>query len=86
MIGLVLVTHGRLAVEFITAMEHVVGPLFDSRSEFTACPSIVSLGGEARSRCRTIGENPAPRNRCAISAAAATDRWRPPVQPKATVR
>jgi mannose PTS system EIIA component len=25
MIGLVLVTHGRLAVEFITAMEHVVG-------------------------------------------------------------
>ncbi len=26
MIGLVLVTHGRLAVEFITAMEHVVGP------------------------------------------------------------
>ncbi len=26
MIGLVLVTHGRLADEFITAMEHVVGP------------------------------------------------------------
>jgi PTS system mannose-specific IIA component len=26
MIGLVLVTHGRLATEFITAMEHVVGP------------------------------------------------------------
>jgi PTS system mannose-specific IIA component len=26
MIGLVLVTHGRLALEFITAMEHVVGP------------------------------------------------------------
>ena len=26
MIGLVLVTHGRLASEFITAMEHVVGP------------------------------------------------------------
>lgn len=25
MIGLVLVTHGRLAVEFISAMEHVVG-------------------------------------------------------------
>ncbi|MEO7504185.1 MAG: PTS sugar transporter subunit IIA, partial [Sphingomicrobium sp.] len=24
--GLVLVTHGRLAAEFITAMEHVVGP------------------------------------------------------------
>ncbi|KPF85503.1 PTS fructose transporter subunit IIA [alpha proteobacterium AAP38] len=26
MIGLVLVTHGNLAVEFIAAMEHVVGP------------------------------------------------------------
>ena len=26
MIGLVLVTHGRLAAEVITAMEHVVGP------------------------------------------------------------
>jgi PTS system mannose-specific IIA component len=27
MIGLVLVTHGRLAEEFIAAAEHVVGPL-----------------------------------------------------------
>jgi len=26
MIGLVLVTHGRLAAEFLTALEHVVGP------------------------------------------------------------
>ncbi len=26
MIGLVLVTHGRLAAEFVAAMEHVVGP------------------------------------------------------------
>ena len=26
MIGLVLVTHGRLAVELISALEHVVGP------------------------------------------------------------
>ena len=26
MIGLVLVTHGRLAVEFVSALEHVVGP------------------------------------------------------------
>jgi PTS system mannose-specific IIA component len=26
MIGLVLVTHGRLAAELVTAMEHVVGP------------------------------------------------------------
>ena len=26
MIGLVLVTHGRLAIEFIDALEHIVGP------------------------------------------------------------
>ncbi|MEO1250058.1 MAG: PTS fructose transporter subunit IIA, partial [Pseudomonadota bacterium] len=26
MIGLVLVTHGRLAEEFVAALEHVVGP------------------------------------------------------------
>ena len=26
MIGLVIVTHGRLAEEFVHAMEHVVGP------------------------------------------------------------
>ena len=26
MIGMVLVTHGRLAIEFIAALEHVVGP------------------------------------------------------------
>ena len=26
MIGMVLVTHGRLATEFIAALEHVVGP------------------------------------------------------------
>jgi mannose PTS system EIIA component len=26
MIGLVLVTHGKLATEFVVAMEHVVGP------------------------------------------------------------
>ena len=26
MIGLVLVTHGSLATEFVVAMEHVVGP------------------------------------------------------------
>ena len=26
MIGLILVTHGQLALEFVRAMEHVVGP------------------------------------------------------------
>ena len=26
MIGMIVVTHGRLAEEFIAAMEHVVGP------------------------------------------------------------
>ena len=32
MIGLVLVTHGRLAEEFVRAMEHVVGPQAGVRS------------------------------------------------------
>ena len=34
MIGLVLVTHGRLAAEFVAAMEHVVGP---QRAIATVC-------------------------------------------------
>ena len=29
MIGMVLVTHGRLAAEFVAALEHVVGPQTD---------------------------------------------------------
>lgn len=32
MIGLVLVTHGRLAEEFVAAMEHVVGPQENTRT------------------------------------------------------
>ena len=32
MIGLVIVTHGRLAEEFVSAMEHVVGPQKDVRA------------------------------------------------------
>jgi mannose PTS system EIIA component len=32
MIGLVIVTHGRLAEEFVAAMEHVVGPQADVRA------------------------------------------------------
>ncbi len=32
MIGLVLVTHGRLAEEFVAALEHVVGPQTDIRA------------------------------------------------------
>ncbi len=32
MIGMVLVTHGRLAVEFIAALEHVVGPQTNVRA------------------------------------------------------
>ena len=32
MIGMVLVTHGRLAAEFVAALEHVVGPQFNIRS------------------------------------------------------
>ena len=32
MIGVVLVTHGRLAAEFIAALEHVVGPQRNMRA------------------------------------------------------
>ncbi len=32
MIGMVLVTHGRLAIEFIAALEHVVGPQTNVRA------------------------------------------------------
>lgn len=32
MIGIVLVTHGRLAVEFLAALEHVVGPQPQTRA------------------------------------------------------
>lgn len=32
MIGLVLVTHGRLAAEFVAALEHVVGPQAQTRA------------------------------------------------------
>ena len=38
MIGMVLVTHGRLAVEFISALEHVVGP--------QQCASAVCIGAD----------------------------------------
>ena len=34
MIGMVLVTHGKLAVEFISALEHVVGP---QRNTYAVC-------------------------------------------------
>ena len=39
MIGLVLVTHGRLAEEFVTAMEHVVGPQERDRERSASAPT-----------------------------------------------
>lgn len=58
MIGLVLVTHGRLADEFVAAMEHVVGPqdqvktvcigpdddMEKRRAEITSCTKAVDSG------------------------------------------
>ena len=41
MIGMVLVTHGRLAAEFVAALEHVVGPQTHIRA--------VCIGAERRS-------------------------------------
>jgi PTS system mannose-specific IIA component len=58
MIGIVIVTHGRLAEEFLSATEHVVGPqshikticigpnddIEQRRSEITAAIKVVDLG------------------------------------------
>ena len=49
MIGLVLVTHGRLADEFVTAMEHVVGPQEQVRT--------VAIGPAPASGCPPDREN-----------------------------
>ena len=52
MIGLVLVTHGRLAAEFLAAMEHVVGPqAMVARS--ASAPTTTSSSGAARSSRRS---------------------------------
>ncbi|MEE9434173.1 MAG: PTS sugar transporter subunit IIA [Sphingorhabdus sp.] len=61
MIGMILVTHGKLAEEFVTAMEHVVGPqkqvasvcigphddMQAKRDEIAAATSKVDSGGGA---------------------------------------
>ena len=58
MIGIVIVTHGRLAVEFLSAMEHIVGPqshvkticiaaqddVEQRRNDITAAIAAVDLG------------------------------------------
>lgn len=44
MIGLVLVTHGRLAEEFLRALEHIVGP--------QDCIEAVCIGGDDRMETR----------------------------------
>ena len=44
----------------------------------------VTSRGEARSRCSTVGENPAARNRVATRSVTCTERCLPPVQPNAT--
>jgi len=44
MIGIVLVTHGRLAEEFVAALEHVVGP--QRRSiPFASMPTTIWMPG-----------------------------------------
>ena len=52
MIGLILVTHGRLAEEFVAATEHVVGALRRSPPlSVTMAERIDSLREWARDRC-----------------------------------
>ena len=61
MIGLVIVTHGRLAEEFIHAMEHVVGP--------QAAVSAICIGPdddmERRRRDARVDQRPEPGRRVA---------------------
>ena len=49
MIGIVLVTHGRLAAEFVAALEHVVGP--QSRSPRSASAPTTTWSSAARTSC-----------------------------------
>ena len=42
MIGIVLVTHGRLAAEFRAALEHVVGPQWPSVRMMSSCASTIN--------------------------------------------
>jgi len=97
MIGLVLVTHGRLAAEFVTAMEHVVGPqeaieaicigpdddMESRRGDIAKAIAKVDRGQGVIILTDLFGGTP---SNLAISTAAATERWRPPVQPKAIVK
>ena len=48
MIGLVLVTHGRLADEFVAAMEHVVGP------QENVCPICIGPDDDMEKRRKDI--------------------------------
>ena len=58
MIGLVLVTHGRLAVEFRAALEHVVGPQSRSRPSPSA-PTTTSSSAATTSSRRSSASTPA---------------------------
>ena len=51
MIGLILVTHGRLAEELRSAMEHVVGPQRVSPRSVSAPTTTWSSGGWISSTC-----------------------------------
>src|SRR5690348_3608018 len=79
------VTNSAASRPWVTSTNPIIRSTRLPQASRRVSASIVSLGGEARSRWRTFGSKPDLRNRSAISAAAATDRWRPPVQPNATV-
>src|SRR5947209_990169 len=81
----IAVTNSAASRPWVTSTNPIIRSTRLSQHAALESASIVSLGGEARSRWRTFGANPARRNRSAISTAAATDRCRPPVHPNATV-
>ena len=64
MIGLVLVTHGRLAAEFVAAMEHVVGPQPQTRARSASAPTTTSSSGAARSSTRSARSTTAAASWC----------------------
>ena len=54
MIGLVLVTHGRLAAEFLAAMEHVVGPQAMVRAVCIGADVLLDRRVAARRRAQRV--------------------------------
>ncbi len=67
MIGLVLVTHGRLAEEFVSAMEHVVG-----KQERIAT---IAIGSSVRVVTADANFDAALPDACSLSPSTSSSSW-----------